>query len=188
MTLFALTFALVAALACPCWAQGTRNWEADDLERKTGAPIEHAGLLPGMPPILRADDVYAADRPGQLSPVVRNDPARVYVPNSESNSVTVIDPATYQVIDQFRTGRQPQHVTPSYDLKTLWVLNDKGNSLLRIDPATGKPNGSVPVSDPYNMYYTPDGKYAIVVAESRRRLNFLDANTMKLYHSLPVPC
>lgn len=188
MTLFVLTFALVATLACPCWAQATRNREANDLDPKTGTHIVHTSLLPGMPPILQADDVYAADRPGQLSPVVRNDPARIYVPNSESNSVTVIDPATYQVIDQFRTGRQPQHVTPSYDLKTLWVLNDKGNSLLRIDPATGKPKGAIRVSDPYNMYYTPDGKYAIVVAERRRNLNFLDANTMQLYHSLPVPC
>jgi YVTN family beta-propeller protein len=110
------------------------------------------------------------------------------VPNSRSNSVTVIDQATYKVIDQFHVGALPQHVTPSYDLKTLWVLSDEGNSLTRVDPATGKPGGTVPVSDPYNMYYTPDGKYAIVVAERLERLNFLDAATMKLYHSLQVPC
>ena len=145
-------------------------------------------LLPGMPPNLEPNDIYAADRPGQLSPVVKNDPPRIYVPNTRSNSVTVIDPKTYKVIDQFPTGRQPQHVTPSYDLKTLWVLDDKGNSLIRIDPATGKMDGSIPVTDPYNMYYTPDGKYAIVVAEQRRRLNFLDAGTMKLHHSLPIGC
>jgi DNA-binding beta-propeller fold protein YncE len=102
--------------------------------------------------------------------------------------VTVIDPATYQVIDRFPVGRLPQHVTPSYDLKTLWVLNDKGNSLTRIDPVTGKPQGSIRVQDPYNMYYTPDGKYAIVVAEQQRRLDFLTASDMKLYHSLQVPC
>ena len=113
---------------------------------------------------------------------------RVYVPNSKSNTVTVIDPATFQVIDRFRVGRLPQHVTPSYDMKTLWVLNDKGNSLTRIDPATGKPKETIPVNDPYNMYYTPDGKYAIVVAEQQRRLNFLDAADMKLHHSLQVPC
>jgi YVTN family beta-propeller protein len=38
------------------------------------------------------------------------------------------------------------------------------------------------------MYYTPDGRYAIVVAEQQRRLDFLDAEDMKLYHSLRVPC
>jgi YVTN family beta-propeller protein len=145
-------------------------------------------MLPGMPPNLDPHDIYAADRPGNLSPVVKNDPPRIYVPNTKSNSVMVIDPKTYRVIDQFRTGRQPQHVVPSYDLKTLWVLDDKGNSLIRIDPTTGKRGEKIPVRDPYNMYYTPNGKYAIVVAEQRRRLNFLDAATMKLHHSLPVPC
>jgi YVTN family beta-propeller protein len=150
-------------------------------------PID-ANALSGMPPILNANDIYAADRPGNLSPVVKNDPPRVYVPNSKSNSVTVIDAMTYQVIGSFGVGHLPQHVTPSYDLKTLWVLNDKGNSLTRVDPATGKPVGTIPVSDPYNMYYTPDGKYAIVVAERRQQLNFLYAASMKLYHSLLVPC
>jgi DNA-binding beta-propeller fold protein YncE len=100
----------------------------------------------------------------------------------------VIDPATYTVIDHFRVGAHPQHVTPSYDLKTLWVLSDEGNSLTRLDPATGKPTGTIKVSDPYNMYYTPDGKYAIVVAERLRRLNFLDTAGMNLHYSLEVPC
>jgi YVTN family beta-propeller protein len=156
---------------------------------KTGSASRLApGPLPGMPPILDATDIYAADRPDALSPVVRDFPARVYVPNSKSNSVSVIDPATFKVIDHFRVGRLPQHVTPSYDLKTLWVLNDLGNSLTRIDPATGRPKETIPVSDPYNLYFTPDGKYAIVVAEQKRRLNFLDAAGMKLHHSLQVPC
>jgi YVTN family beta-propeller protein len=141
-----------------------------------------------MPPSLKADDIYSADRPGNLSRAVTGDPPRVYVPNSKSNTVTVIDPATYQVIDHFRVGRLPQHVTPSYDLKTLWVLNDKSDSITKIDPVTGKLGATVRVSDPYNMYYTPDGKYAIVVAERRRRLDFRDPETMTLRHSLEVPC
>src|SRR5579862_1645057 len=103
------------------------------------APVSTAsGALPGMPPVLNSNNIYSADSPGDLSPVVKNFPSRVYVPNTVSNTVTVIDPKTYQVIDTFRVGRLPQHVTPSYDLKTLWVLNDRGNSPTRIDPATGK--------------------------------------------------
>ena len=144
--------------------------------------------LPGMPPITEAHDIYAANRPGNLSATVKDYPARVYVPNSRSNSVTVIDPKTYRVIDHFSVGRQPQHVTPSYDMKTLWVLNDKGNSLTRIDPKTGKKRETIHVTDPYNMYYTPDGKYAIVVAEQQRRLNFLDPSDMKVRNSVQVPC
>jgi YVTN family beta-propeller protein len=141
-----------------------------------------------MPPVLDPNDVYSADRAGDLSPVVRRFPARIYVPNSGSNTVDIIDPKTYKIIRHFRVGKQPQHVTPSYDLKTLWVLNDESSTLTRIDPATGKKGKMIRVDDPYNMYYTPHGKYAIVVAERRERLNFLDAETMKLTHSLPVPC
>ena len=121
-----------------------------------------------VPPPLDPHDVYAADRPGMLAPAVRGDPNLVYVPNSESNTVSVIDPRTYKVIDQFPVGVNPQHVVPSYDLKTLWVNNDQGNSLTPIDPRTGKPGRTVPVTDPYNLYFTPDGRYAIVVSERPR--------------------
>jgi YVTN family beta-propeller protein len=141
-----------------------------------------------VPPLVDPHDVYAADRPGMLAPAVRNFPSRVYVPNSESNTVSVIDPQKYKVIDQFPVGALPQHVVPSYDLKTLWVNNDEGNSLTPIDPATGKPGRAVPVSDPYNLYFTPDGRYAIVVSERLHKLDFRDAQTMRLHHSLSVPC
>jgi YVTN family beta-propeller protein len=137
---------------------------------------------------LAGEDIYAADRPNELSPVVRNFPSRVYVPNSESASVDVIDPATYKVVDHFTVGRLPQHIVPSYDLKTLYVLDDQGYALTRIDPATAKLEGSVPVDDPYNLYFTPDGSEAIVVAEALHRLDFRDAQTMKMKFPLTVPC
>ncbi len=147
-----------------------------------------ANPLPGMPPVLDPHDIYSADVAGDLSPVVRKFPSLVYVPNSGSNSVDVIDPKTYRIIRHFRVGRQPQHVTPSYDLKKLWVLCDLGDSVTRIDPATGKKGETLKVKDPYNMYYTPDGKYAIVVAERIHQLDFRDAQTMHLEKSVPVPC
>jgi YVTN family beta-propeller protein len=133
-------------------------------------------------------DVYAADRPGRLSPVVRGFPSRVYVPNSDDGTVDVIDPATRRVVDHFATGRLPQHVVPSWDLRTLWVTNDQSNSLTPIDPATGRHGRAVPVADPYNLYFTPDSRFAIVVAERLRRLDFRDPHTMRLRHSLAVPC
>jgi YVTN family beta-propeller protein len=141
----------------------------------------------GAPAPLDPTDVYAADRPGMLSPVVRDFPPRVYVPNSEAGTVSVIDPNTFKVIDQFATGALPQHVTPSYDLKTLWVDNDLGDTLTPIDPRTGKPGRAVQVTDPYNLYFTADGRYAIVVSERLRKLDFRDAHSMRLHHSLDVP-
>jgi YVTN family beta-propeller protein len=144
--------------------------------------------LPGMPPLLDPNDVYAADRPGALSPTVAAFPQRVYVPNSKSDTVDVIDPATFKIVDHFPVGGLPQHVVPSWDLRTLYVTNDTGNSLTPIDPATGKHGPMIPVEDPYNMYFTPDGKYAIVVAERLQRLDFRDAHTMRLVHTVHVDC
>ena len=86
----------------------------------------------------------------------------------------------------------PQHIVPSWDLKTLWVTNNAegrtDGTLTPVDPKTGKPRGpGIAVDDPYNMYFTPDGKSAIIVAEARKRLDFLDPQTMQHQVSVDVP-
>jgi len=145
-------------------------------------------LRPGRipPPVARAD-VYAAGRPGRLAPQVRGDPARVYVPNSKSNTVDVVDQRTGRIVAHFATGALPQHVTPSWDLRTLWVTNDEGNSLTPIDPRSGRVGRPVPVRDPYNLYFTADGRRAIVVAEAHRALDFRTPHTMRLTRTLNLP-
>lgn len=154
----------------------------------TTAAASPADDLPGMPPLLDRQDVYAGARPGRLSPTVSGFPERIYVPNSVRNTVQVIDPHTFKIVDEFPVGRQPQHVVPSYDLKTLWVVSDLGDNVTRIDPSTGHAAGTVRVKDPYNLYFTPDGTFAIVVAERVKRLDFRDAQTMAMVDSLKVPC
>jgi YVTN family beta-propeller protein len=145
-------------------------------------------LLPGMPPPLSSTDVWAADRPGRLAASVRKVPLRIYVPNSGSDTVSEIDPRTYQVTRTFHTGRQPQHVVPSWDLRTLWVNNDLGNTLTPINPVTGVAGRPVAVHDPYNLYFTPDGKHAVVMASADRQLSFRDPHTMAVQKTVPVPC
>jgi YVTN family beta-propeller protein len=144
--------------------------------------------LPGMPPVLDPHDIYSADRANQVSAAVAGFRPLVYVPNSESNTVDVIDPATFKIVEHFAVGRLPQHVVPSWDLKTLYVTNDLGDSLTPIDPRTGAPGARIPATDPYNMYFTPDGKHAIVVAERFQRLDFRDPHTFKLEKALNVDC
>jgi YVTN family beta-propeller protein len=112
----------------------------------------------------------------------------VYVPNSEAGSVDVIDPRTYRRVEHFAVGALPQHVTPAYDLATLYVDDDVGNSLTPIDPRTGRPGRPIPVADPYNLYFTPNGRYAIVVAERLHRLDFRNPHTFRLVKALPVSC
>jgi DNA-binding beta-propeller fold protein YncE len=144
--------------------------------------------LPGMPTVDNAANVYSHDGPGMLSPTVTSYPNLVYVPNSASNTVDVIDPSTGQIVNHFAVPGQPQHVVPSYDLKTLWVNSDIGNALVPINPATGIPGKPVPVADPYNLYFTPDGRFALVMAERMRRIDWRDPQTMALIHTTTVPC
>jgi len=109
------------------------------------------------------------------------------VPNSVSNTVDVISQRSGRIVRHFSVGALPQHVVPSWDLRTLYVTNDVGNSLTPINPRTGKPGRPLPVLDPYNMYFTADGRYAIVVAEAHRQLDFRFAHSMKLHHTLQLP-
>jgi len=147
--------------------------------------------LPGMPPVVDPRNVYSETAIGKLSPATAGALTRVYVPNLKSGDVYVIDPASFQVVDHFVVGGNPQHVIPSWDLKTLWVAGsaERGLSgiLTPIDPKTGKPGTTIKVADAYNLYFTPDGASAIVVAEALKRLEFRDPQTMKLQYNVPTP-
>ena len=133
-------------------------------------------------------NIYAGTGANALAPEAMKARPLVYVPNSRGASVSEIDPKTYKVVRTFATGKIPQHVVPSYDLKTLWVANNAGNSLTPIDPTTGQEGRQVPVDDPYNLYFTPNGRYAMVIAERARRVDFRDPHTMRLVRSLHVDC
>ena len=145
--------------------------------------------LPGMPPIAAAGNIYADAGANMLSKAVRHDPYRIYVPNSGGSSVAVINPRTMRIVRVIQTGYNPQHVVPSYDLKTLYVTNDQANSLTPINPRTARRAGpDIPVADPYNMYFTPNGRSAIVVAEAQQHLDFRDPHTFAMQHRVNVTC
>ncbi|HEX4586285.1 MAG TPA: YncE family protein [Burkholderiaceae bacterium] len=156
---------------------------------QTAAPA--VDVVPGMPPVVDPGNLYSEARAGNLSAAVAGAPARVYVPNLQSNDVYVIEPSSRKVIDRFKVGTNPQHIVPSWDLQTLWVTNNAegrtDGSLTPIDPKTAKPGKPIEVDDPYNMYFTPDGSEAIVVAEAHERLDFRDPHSMALRSSLKVP-
>jgi len=147
--------------------------------------------VPGMPPVVDAHNLYSEVSAGKISPALREDLERIYVPNLRSNDVYVVDPNAMKVVDRFKVGIGPQHIVPAWDMRTLWVTNNAegrtDGSLTPIDPRTGKPGKAVAVDDPYNMYFTPDGKSAIVVAEARKRLDFRDPQTMAAQYSIDVP-
>ncbi|MBV9157593.1 MAG: YncE family protein [Acidobacteriaceae bacterium] len=190
---FRLAFSAGVVLVAGAWAILATGGQLTIAHAAANAPAK-LSLLPGMPPVLDSKNLYSADGLGMLSAAVKNFPARVYVPNSKSDTVDVIDPATYKIVGHFALPKhsrkllEPQHVVPSWDLKKLWVAQDLGDQLTMIDPATGKEGETIHVDDPYNMYYTPDGKYAIIMAEREKRIDFRDAQTMNVVNRVPVGC
>jgi YVTN family beta-propeller protein len=177
----------IMALAGAC---GTRVHAASPPPAMKASSLN---ILPGMPSVLDPANIYSADGPGMLSATAANFPTRVYVPNSKSDTVDIIDPNSYKIIGHFTLPKkkallEPQHVVPSWDLKKLWVAQDLGDQLTMIDPATGKQGPTIQIDDPYNMYFTPDGKYAMVMAEREKRIDFRDAQTMKIVNRMDVNC
>ena len=177
---FGVGLCLVAAsVVAGCSSPGSSDLQAVPSTRSGGA---NGAPTPQM------TNAYAGDAPGHLSSVVRGDRPMVYVPNTQANTVQLIDPQTYRVVGRFRTGTEPQHVVPSWDLRTLWVNDDRGNELIPISARTGRPGRPISVADPYNLYFTPDGAHALVMAERLRRIDVRNPHTMRLQRSLAVPC
>lgn len=159
--------------------------------KSLNAPVPEEDLA-GMPPVVDRNNLYSETDAGHMSPATAGALSRVYVPEHGGNSMSVIDPVTLKVVDRFKVGRNPQHAVPSWDMKTIWVTNNSDvrhgrGSLTPIDPLTAKPGQNVPVSDPYNMYFMPDGSAAIIVNEAGRRLDFRDPHTLALMYSVPTP-
>lgn len=183
---FFKTPAITAALAILLSFAQTEHASA-----QAGVQANTAANGPGMPAVPDRSNLYSETVAGRFSAAVSGALERVYVPNRSANTVTVIDPGTLKVVDTLKVGVHPQHIVPSWDLKTLWVANNAegrtDGSLTPIDPRTGKVGPSIPVDDPYNLYWSPDGRYAIVVAEAFKRLDFRDPQSMKLEFSISTP-
>jgi len=186
--------AVVVALVAGCSGGGnssTSSGKPPGGGATRGSAPPAVKTVPNMPSVVDPTNVYSETMVGKLSAAAKAARPLVYVPDHSTNNMTVIDPATMKIVTVVPTGLSPQHVIPSYDLSRLWVANNadgttKG-SLTPVDPTTGKTGVNVAVDDPYNLYFTPDGAYAIVVAEARHRLDFRDPSTMALKFSIPVP-
>ena len=186
----AIVLALVAAACGGGDDSADVTAEADPAEEVVVSAID---VVPGMFPVLDADNIYSETGPGGLSPSVADDPRRVYVPNHASDNVTVIDQITKEVISTVPSGgSRPQHVVPSWDMETLWIANNSeldhaAGTLRGINGTTATLADPVSVPDPYNVYFSADGTYGIVVAEGLQRLDFYDAQFNSVQFTIATP-
>ena len=182
--------ALLAAGLGAAMAVGNKDGSGHPAAARGASTRLASAKSPGsVTPGRGAVNIYSHTLAGMLTPVTRAARYLVYVPDSQGNGVYVINPHTYRVIDYLPTGAVVQHVVPAWDERTLYATNDIGNSLTPINPVTGRRAGpNIPVADPYNMYFTPDGRHAIVVEEALETLAFRNPHSFALQKALPVHC
>ena len=144
-------------------------------------------LLDVGEPAARDWNVWAATMSSELPAAVADLPARVYVPNEADATVTVLDAATLSTIDVLPVGILPEHVTPDWDLSGLYVSNYGSSFMTAIDPQTEKVVDPIRAPAAYNLYFTPDGATAIVMAEEVDRMDFYDRVTWEPIGQLPIP-
>ncbi len=140
------------------------------------------------PAVQFGTNVYGNIGPDNANPATADHRSLVYVPHEVSGTTMVIDPVTKQVIDTFTSGAESQHVVPSFDMTKLYAVSGQGGRITPIDPVTGKPEAAIPARDAYNLYFTPDGAEAIIVAEGAQRLDFVDAQTFEPHSSVQTQC
>jgi YVTN family beta-propeller protein len=190
---FAVVF--VAVILSPAAVVAAVVWNAPEVSPPTAPQLVDDQPVRMLPPPdvapgslpLGPNNVYANDMATVVPCPLCQLPPRVYVPDSMANTVDVIDPLTFKVIDHYRVGQIPHHITPSWDLSELYVENEGSSMLTVIDIHTGKPVRNISIPFPYNLYFTPDGTKAIDVVERLMRIEFRDPHTWKLLRSVPIP-
>ncbi|MFI0487448.1 YncE family protein [Actinomadura sp. 9N215] len=130
--------------------------------------------------------VYAATGPGMIAPSARGIPARLYV--AKGRVVDVIDADTLRLVGRLRTGAAVSRVVPSWDLRRVWAADRANGVLVPVGPHGGGQGRPVRAPGAAGLYFTPDGRDALVLARGPRRVDVRDPRTMLLKASVPMPC
>ena len=112
--------------------------------------------------------------------------ATAIILNSDDDSLSVIDTATYRETAREHVGRQPHHLIVTPDGQTLIIAMASGNELVFIDRAEGTVKRRLAASDPYQVGFSPDGKRFVATSLRLDRVDLYDAATFELEHRLPA--
>jgi len=101
--------------------------------------------------------VLGASAPGLAS--------TLYVTNTKSNSLSIIDTNTLEVVGTIPLGvGKPNRVVFQPDGKLAWVVFDKSHDLGVVDADAKKLVRRVKIGgNPYNLAFTPDGRHLYVL-------------------------
>jgi YVTN family beta-propeller protein len=88
---------------------------------------------------------------------------KVYVINSGSNTISVIDTAINNVTGNVSVGDGPSDIAVSPDGTNIYVTNWRSNNVSVINAATNNVTTTIPVGlTPFGVAITPDGKKVYV--------------------------
>jgi YVTN family beta-propeller protein len=127
---------------------------------------------------------------------------RVYAAEQFSNTVSVIDPASNELLGVIRLGDpQPANFSPLYrgqllvhgmgfspDRRTIAVVSIGSNSVTFIDTATNAIKATTYVGrSPHEAFFTPDGNEVWVTVRGEDYLAVLDGRTMRETGRIKTP-
>ena len=106
--------------------------------------------------------------------------------NSDDDSLSVIDSGNYREISRTHIGRGPHHLIETPDRRTLIIAMSGSNELVLIDRTTGVEKQRLTASDPYQIGFSPDGKWFVAASIRLDRIDIYDGETYRLVPRLPA--
>ncbi|GAA0596339.1 YncE family protein [Actinomadura livida] len=155
--------------------------DADARRHGDPSPGSSGGGVPVAPA-----DVYAATGPGMIAPHAQGVPPRLYV--AHGRAVEVIDPHTLRTVGRLHFGAAASRVVPSWDLRRLWAAGPARGTLVPFGPRGGERGHAVQAGPPAALYFSPDGRHALVLAHRPHRVDVRDPHTMRRRGSVALPC
>ncbi len=166
-------------------AGGVYAWARD------AAPFASTRLadgLPGEAVAATSATVAASQVPPATTPGTPGGTGRglAFVINSAQASIDLIDVGSRRLVRRVPVLREPHHMALTPDHRFLLVGDTGGNEMLFLDPVTGAVTRRLPVSDPYQFGFSPDGKWLVVDGLLRNQVDLYDAATMRLAHRVKL--
>jgi DNA-binding beta-propeller fold protein YncE len=105
----------------------------------------------------------------------------IIVLNSEEASYSIVDRATRTEISRLPLGREPHHLIATPDGKELLIASTVTNDVVVLDTRNGAPQRVVrDIVDPYQLGYSPDGKWFVTAAYRLDHIDIYRADGFKL--------
>ncbi|MCG7359817.1 beta-propeller fold lactonase family protein [Roseomonas sp. ACRSG] len=113
----------------------------------------------------------------------------VYVLNSGEANILVLDAATREEVRRIPVLREVHHLALTPDGSTLMIGDSGANEMLFLNPATGEMVKREPLSNPYHLGFSPDGKHLVITSLRRDQVDIYgwDGQALTLQARLRMP-